>query len=167
MSDKRIDILRQSIYEIGSRQEEYWKFFPSFAYEICEGLSAYLGQPGIVRLTTIDADFSFDIDYREAGLDLEGGRFRIPMMIRFDNLHDSGYLVYRLFLFCTISDDALLISLNDGAPFDLRRDNLEKLYSKIYSHLLEVFSSASFFEEHASDYRSTTIGFLGEENTES
>jgi hypothetical protein len=163
MSDKRIDILRQRIYEIGSQQEKYWKLFPSFADKICEDLSSYLGQPGIVRLTTAGADFSWDIEYREAGLELEGGRFRIPLMIRFDNLHDSGYLVYRFFLFCTISDDALFISLNDGEPFDLRRDNLEKLYSKIYSHLLEVFSSVSFFEEYTSDYRHTKMGFRAEE----
>lgn len=115
-----------------------------------------------MTLTTAETDFSWEIEYREARLELVGGQFQIPIMIKFDNLLDSCYLAYRLFLFGTISDDSLFISINNGEKFDMHRDDLEKLYSKIYNHLLEVFSIASFFEEYASDYRISKIGYIGE-----
>ena len=162
MTDKRIDILRKKIHMIGLRQGEYYEFFPKFAYDVCERLSAYLGAPGIVRTTAAYGDFTFDIEYHQEGLDFQDGRFRIPLMIRFDSLHDTGYLAYRLLMFCTKCGDTLSISLNDGPSFSLSVSNLEELYSKIYNHLLDIFSSSSFFAEHKSDYHTTVVGFLGE-----
>lgn len=160
MSENRIDILRQLIAEIGKQQIEYYEFFPSFAEDLVKGFGKYLGDEKSVALTTNKEDFQFDIMYRHEGLGFEDGRYRIPIMIKLNNLDGSGYLLQRIRLFCIKNNDRVSITINGESNVDIQTNEMDLLYKKIYEYLHKSFSKASWFENNKQDYQATGIGFL-------
>ncbi|MFH1315376.1 MAG: hypothetical protein ABIH67_03190 [Candidatus Uhrbacteria bacterium] len=163
MSEKRIDVLRNLIAEIGKQQIEYHEFFPAFADKLVAGLGKYLGDEHSVALTTNNEEFQFDITYRHEGLGFEGGRYRIPIMIKFDNLNDSGSLLQRIWLYCSKNNNRISISINNESTSEIRESEMDTLYKQIYEYLCSSFSNASWFETRKQDYRATGIGFLANE----
>ena len=160
MSEKKINILRNMIAEIGKQQAEYYKFFPSFADKLVTGMGKYLGDEKSVALTTNKKHFQFDIMYRQEGLGFEAGRYRIPIMIKFDNLNDSGSLLQRIWLYCSKNEDCISISINDEPPIEIHEEEMDALYKAIYEYLCASFSRVSWFEDNKQDYQETGIGFL-------
>ena len=161
MNEKRIDVLRNRIADIGKQQIEYHKFFPEFADNLVIGLGKYLGDEKSVALTTNKNEFDFDKTYRHEGLGFEGGKYRIPIMIKFDNLKDSGWLIQRIWLYCTKSKDCVSVSINSEESIRISlKGQDEILYEKIYEYLLSSFSKENWFEANMRDYKSAGIGFL-------
>ncbi|NQT00335.1 MAG: hypothetical protein HQ595_04545 [Candidatus Omnitrophica bacterium] len=163
MSEKRIDILRNLIADIGKEQIEYHKFFPAFADKLVVGLGRYLGDEDSIALTTNEPDFQWDKTYRQQGLGFEGVRYRIPIMIKFDNILDSGYVCKRIWLFCSKRNNSILISINNEPDFEIQENELDLLYTKIHKYLFGYFSKRNWFEIDRDDYKSTDIGFLANE----
>jgi hypothetical protein len=163
MPEKKIDILRNMIAEIGKKQIEYYKFFPAFADNLVTGLGQYLGDEKSVALTTNKEKFQFDIEYRHEGLGFEAGRYRIPIMIKFENLNDSGFLLRRIWLYCSKNGTRVSISINDESSLEIQEGEMEALYSKIYEFLCNSFSTSNWFEKNKQDYQATGIGFLANE----
>ncbi len=79
---KRIDVLVSQLNDIARDQIAFMNFFPSLADDIVPGLAKYLGEDDCVRLSNHGDEFSFVEDYGHSGLGVEGGRFRIPVMVR-------------------------------------------------------------------------------------
>ena len=132
MPEKRIDILRNLIADIGKKQIEYIKFFPTFADKLVTGLGQYLGDETSVALTTNKENFQFDIQYRHEGLGFECGRYRIPIMIKFDNLGDSGFLLLRIWLYCSKNGSRVSITINNKTSLEVQADDadgMEAVYS--------------------------------------
>ena len=92
----RIVELVGQLNDIARAQVEFMYFFPPIADEISVGLAGYLGEEGCSKLSNNQDDFAFDEDYGHDGLGVEGGRFRIPLMVRIRD-HNS----------CKESDDVL------------------------------------------------------------
>ena len=80
-------------------------------------------------------------------------------MVKFDNLNDSGYMAYRFNLLCTKKDESINISVSGGAPFQVEKDEYQKLCEKIYQHLKAEFSYGAWFDENSPNYQSTNIGY--------
>ncbi len=162
MPEKKIDILRNMIADIGKKQIEYHKFFPTFADNLVTGLGQYLGDERSVALTTNNDKFQFDIEYHHEGLGFEAGRYRIPIMIKLDNLNDSGFLIRRVWLYCSKNGACVSISINDESSLEIQEGEMEALYSKIYEFLRSSFSVSNWFEKNKQDYQETGIGFLAD-----
>ena len=160
MSEKKIDVLRNLIAEIGKQQIEYYKFFPAFADELVVGLGKYLGDEHSVALTTDNEKFRFDITYRYHGLGFEGVRYRIPIMIKFDNLDGAGAVLIRIRLYCSKNNDRISISINNELTLKIRESKKGALYKQIYEYLCSLFSNPNWFETVPRD-----IGFLPTVNT--
>lgn len=158
--ENRIDTLRNMISAIGRKQIEYHGFFPNFAEKIAAELGRYLGEENSVALTTDEIDFQFDTQYRHEGVKLISGRYQIPIMIKFDNLNDSGVLLQRIWLFGTKEDMKVSVSINDERSIIIKENELELLCQEIYGFLCDSFSKEKWFEENSSDYQATNIGFL-------
>ncbi|NOY72799.1 MAG: hypothetical protein GXP14_10545 [Gammaproteobacteria bacterium] len=151
------------IAEIGRKQIEYYEFFPSFADKLVAGLGKYLGDEKSVALTTNKDHFQFDIMYRHEGLGFECGRYRIPIMIKFDNLKKPGFLLQRISLYCSKTGNCIFVSINDELPLEIQESEMDNLYNKIYEYLCSSFSKDSWFESNKKDYQATGIGFLANE----
>ena len=122
-----------------------------------------LGDEKSVALTTNEENFQFDIQYRYEGLGFEAGRYRIPIMIKFDNLNDPGFLLRRIWLYCSKSGSRVSISINDESSLEIQEDEMDTLYSKLFEYLCSSFSTSNWFEKNKQDYQSTGIGFLSNE----
>ena len=85
---KRIDVLVSQLNDIARDQIAFMNFFPSLADEIVSGLAVYLGEEDCVKLSNYGDEFSFVEEYGHTGLGVEGGRFRIPVMVRIRD-HDT------------------------------------------------------------------------------
>ncbi len=165
MTEKRIDVIRNLIAEIGKQQIEYYTFFPGFSDNLVAGLGQYLGEEKSVALTTNKKDFQFDISYRHEGLGFESGRYRIPIMIKFNNLNDSGFFIQRIWLYCSKNGNRISISINDESTIEIQENKMDPLYEQIYEYLCSSFSKAGWFEQNKQDYQATKIGFLTNELT--
>lgn len=148
------------IADIGKKQTEYYKFFPAFADKLVSGFGQYLGDEKSVALTTNEENFQFDIQYQHEGLGFDAGRYRIPIMIKFDNLNDSGFLLRRIWLYCSKSGDRVSISINNESPLEINEDEMDTLYIKLFEYLRSSFSTSNWFELNTQDYQATGIGFL-------
>lgn len=155
----RIDTLRQMVAAIGQTQIEYHRFFPSFADQLAQGLGQFLGDPSSVALCPADGDFAFDVQYGHEGLGFEGGKYRIPLMLRLKNLQDEGELVIRIRLYFVKSERALLAWVGDGQPVTVEASNLTQLFEAVYEHLTDLLSSSAWFEDNPAHYQGTRIGF--------
>lgn len=160
MTEERIDTLRNMIAAIGKQQIAYHEFFPTFADTLVVGLGKYLGDEKSVALTTDEEEYQFDIMYRHEGLKLTGGRYQIPIMVKFDNLGDSGFLLQRIWLFCSKNGDRISVSINDERSVEIQEHEAEVLYEEIYKFLRGCFSDEGWFAENRRDYQATGIGFL-------
>lgn len=154
----KIDTLRQMVAQIGEKQAEYHAFFPAFSNHLVQELGAFLGDPACVALCPAIGDFSFDLDHRHEGLGFEGGRYRIPLMFRLNNLNDEGALILRIRLYFAKGEKALLAWVG-SEKLTFEADGLPGLLDAIYEHLTDLLSSAAWFEEHSDDYQGTHMGF--------
>lgn len=160
MTEKKIDVIRNMIAEIGKQQIEYYKFFQTFADNLVVGLGKYLGNEKSVALTTSKADFQFDKMYRHEGLGLDSGKYRIPIMIKFDNLNDSGYLLQRIWLYCTKNEDCISVSINDQPSIEIQvSGDHDVLYENIYRFLIGTFSKENWLETNRQDFKTNKLGF--------
>lgn len=147
------------ISEIGKRQIEYYKFFPEYGNKIVKALGNYLGDEKSVALAPASGDFNFSTMYRGEGLGFEDGKYRIPIMVKFDNLNDEGSCLHRFLLFCTKNGDELNISINNDPFIQVKISDTETVCSKIFDHLKTAFLSNAWFVENNPDYQMNKIGF--------
>lgn len=160
MPERKIDELRHRVAEIGKRQAEYHRFFPDFADRVAVALGEFLGDPSAVALTVHDGEFSFDHPYRHEGVDFDCGFYRIPIMVRVDNLEDEGALLVRFRLFCELRTDRVSVAIEDGRAFEVDcGGGMEKLCGRVFEYLCKRLSEDNFIDSHHPDYRSTSIGF--------
>lgn len=154
MSNRRIDELRQRVADIGKRQVEYHRFFPRFADRVAQALGEYLGDPTAVALTVNEGPFDFDNEYRHAGVGFERGFYRIPIMVRLDNLEDDGAFLLRLRLFCERRDGRVFIAIDDEDAQEVDGDGpLSDVCDQIFASLLKRLSEGSVIDSHASDHK--------------
>ncbi|MBY0411555.1 MAG: hypothetical protein K2Q97_15875, partial [Burkholderiaceae bacterium] len=140
-------------------QIEYHNFFPQFADELTKELGQFLGDPTAVALCPAEGEFSFDFQYRHAGLGFEQGKYRIPLMIRLKNLEDDGELLIRLKLYFVKKENSVLAWAGDEKPVTFEPSKLDVLLDAIYKHLTDLLSSSAWFEINPSHYQGTRIGF--------
>ena len=155
----KIDTLRQMVAAIGKTQVEYHNFFPRFADELTKELGQFLGNPTAVALCPAEGEFSFDFQYRYAGLGFEQGKYRIPLMIRLKNLEDDGELLIRIKLYFVKETKSVLVWIGDEKPVTFELGKLDVLLDAIYEHLTNLLSSSAWFEINPSHYQGTRIGF--------
>ncbi len=86
--EKRISTLVEQLNTIARDQIAFMNFFPPLAEDIVIGLANYLGEEDCVKLANKEGEFSFSENYAQEGLGVEGGRFRIPVMVRIRD-HES------------------------------------------------------------------------------
>lgn len=159
MSTNRIDHLRHLVAQLGERQRDFYRFFPDFADRLVAGLGSYLGDLNAVALTCAYDEFDFDSEYRHAGLDIEAGRFRIPIMVKLKNLNDNGYLACRLRLYCGKEKDVITAQIDGHPSVQVTDPDLEPLYEYIYEVLGKMFSDSTWFASNSPDYQGSAIGF--------
>lgn len=164
MNRSRIDELRHRVAQIGERQTKHLTELPKLADRLEDELGEYLGDPNSVALCCAQGPFSFNEgSYLHEGLGFEGGRFRVPIMIRIRNLKDDGDLQIRIRLFLTLDEKNALTAYLDGeAPLRFTDADLSPLLDYIYKHLQSLFAQDRWFELPNTDYVGTGIGFLME-----
>lgn len=160
MTTNRIDNLRALVANIGAKQIEYHRYFPSLADRIEGELGDYLGSSDSVALCCASGDFTFDQgSYRHAGLGFEAGKYRVPLMVRLKNLKDDGDLLVRIRLYFTKDGENLSAQIEGESTLEMRETDLAPLNEYIYRHLCKIFAESSWFEQNKSDYQSTGMGF--------
>lgn len=159
MNLSRIDEIRNMISDISKKQVEYYEFFPGYGGKIVSALGIYLGDEKSVALAPATGPFDFSMIYRGEGLGFQDGKYRIPIMVRFNNLADEGYMAHRFLLFCTKNGDDINISINNSPSKQVNLNDTETVCSHIFKHLKSEFSSCAWFDEHNPNYQSNKIGF--------
>lgn len=159
MNSNRIDNLRNLVAKIGARQTEYHLFFPAFAERLVQEMGDYLGNPSCVALCCADGEFSFENCYRQAGLDIEHGKYRIPLMFKLNNLNDSGHTAMRIRTYFTKDGSKLSAHIDGGDLLEFDETDLAPLLEHIYQGLCSCLSDSSWFARHPLDYQSSKIGF--------
>ncbi len=104
-STARIEALVGQLNDIARAQVEFMAFFPPLADQIPLGLADYLGEEGCAKLSNNQDEFSFEEQYGHDGLGVEGGRFRIPVMVRIRD-HNS----------CESAEQSGVSEAEDGQP---------------------------------------------------
>jgi hypothetical protein len=161
MSTNRIDNLRSLVAHIGAKQVEYHQFFPAFADRLEQELGEYLGNKEAVALCRAFGEFTFEQgSYRHAGLGLEDGRYRIPLMFKLKNLEDEGALLVRVRVYFTKNGSKLSAQIAGESPMELSETDLASLNEYIYCQLCKSFEESTWFEQNKSDYQNTGIGFI-------
>jgi hypothetical protein len=161
MKTSRLDELRQRVAHIGARQTAHWQQLPKLADRLEEELGEYLGDRNSVALCNAHGEFSFKGgSYRHEGLGFEGGRFRIPLMIRIKNLKDEGDLQVRIRLYVSVDNSGLSAALHGAAPLKFTESKLEPLLEYIFKYLKALFAEDRWFEHPNTDYAGTEIGFI-------
>jgi len=159
VSTSRIDHLRSLVAAIGARQTEYHQFFPSFADRLEQEFGDYVGSKESVALCCAYGDFGFDHCYRHSGLGFEGGRYRIPIMIRLKNLKDDGDFLIRVRLYFTKMGAALSVQIDGECEITLDEGDISPLNDYIYKFFCKCLAETKWFEQNKSDYQGTGIGF--------
>ena len=153
MSDRRIDELRHRVAAIGRRQAEYHRFFPAFADHLVVALGTYLGDPTAVALTVNEGSFDFDHEYRHTGVTFDQGFYRIPVMVRIDNLEDDGSLLIRFRLFCELRDGLVYVAVDDDKADAVDAEGeLNELCEWIFARLRTRLSEDNFIDTHPADH---------------
>lgn len=159
MPYQKIDTLRKLVAAIGTEQAAYWEFFPDFSYRLEKELGEYLGEPSCVALSSATGPFSFHQIYRHEGLEFEGGKFRVPLMIRLNNLNDEGQVAVRIRLYFVKTSTSLSAEIKGEKPITVDTSDLTPLLEYVYRYLEKSLSHSNWFTENASDYHDTRIGF--------
>jgi hypothetical protein len=156
----KIDNLRAMVAHIGTVQTEYHQFFPSFADRLEKELGVYLGTEEHVALCCAIGPFDFENgNYNHAGLGFEGGKYRIPLMVRLKNLNDDGDTLVRVRLYFMKAGENLTAQVEEKPPINVSIADLTLLCECIYAHLTSMFSEAEWFKQDRANYQNTTIGF--------
>lgn len=164
MPHLRIDTLRELVAAVGKQQTAYWRFFPAFADRLEKEFGEYLGDPSCVALSSASGPFTFDRgSYRHEGLGFEGGKFRVPLMVRLRNLNDEGDLLVRVCLYFIMDGASLTVDLKGEPTLTVSTSDLAPLFGYIYRYLENSFSNSAWFAENSSDYQGTRIGFQSPE----
>lgn len=160
MNSSRIDNLRNLVANIGAKQIEYHSFFPEFSERLGRELRLYMGDQNCVALCPAYGEFSFEQINRQAGLDIENGKYRIPLMFKLNNLNDSGHTAMRIRIFFTKNGSELSAHVDGGDPLEFDETDLAPLLEHIYQGLCSCLSEASWFERFPCDYyQDNKIGF--------
>ena len=154
--EKKIDLLRKRVREVGEEMERYYHFFPELAEKILLGFGEYIGAPRSVSFINLDGDLDPNIMYSSGVCQLREGRFLIPILVTMHNFEDNGCVFAKVVLSAYLKSDEIYFDGNIAAI--VKEDDLTPLYDSIFNAIYEDYSLEVSFS-HGENYQSSKIGF--------
>lgn len=154
--EKKIDLLRKRVREVGEEMERYYHFFPELAERIVLEFGDYIGDPRTVSFINLDGELDPNTTYRNGVCKLRNGRFLIPILVTMHNFEDDGCVFAKVILNAYLKGDEIYFDGNIAAI--VKEDDLTPLYDSIFSAIYEDYSLEVSFS-HGENYQSSKIGF--------
>ncbi|MGR0277732.1 hypothetical protein ACUM5Y_01645 [Marinomonas dokdonensis] len=154
--EKKIDLLRKRVREVGEEMERYYHFFPKLAEKIVLEFGEYIGDPESVNFINLDGDVSPKSKHRSGVCELRRGRYLIPILVTIHNIEDNGCMYAKVILSAYLKGDEIYFDGNITAT--VKDDDLTPLYDCIFNAIYEDYSLEVIFS-HGENYQSSKIGF--------
>jgi len=161
MTQARIEELRRMAAKIGAEQTRYHQFFRPYSAELERSFGEFMGDTTCVARSNRSGPFDFEKgSYFESGLGFdEEGWYCVPIMVRVNNLQDSGYDCLRIVARFSLEANSLTMSLAPGENRKFSASNLNEPCEYLFDALKKCFSREEYFN-NPRNYQTTRFGFL-------
>ncbi len=154
--EKKIDLLRKRVREVGKEMERYYHFFPNLAEKIVLEFGEYLGSARSVSFINLDGNIDPNITHLNGVCELRGGRYLIPILVTMQNFEDNGCVFAKIVLNAYLKGDE--ICFDGSITATVKEDDLGPLYDSIFNAIYEGYSLEVCFS-HEENYQNSRIGF--------